>query len=529
MQPSEIWNDSTVFIETCLQHGRIGAALLRAGMKRYLGLSSDSARVASAASEHPELEHNLACASWRHKVAQNNAQVLILSGPSVLYLWRYRSVRHANYVAWLPKLSLTNIFATLGWLIYLCLGRYSRPMTVELPTDGGQTERLIVCRVLKVRGRKGARHFIPHTFDMTQIFDQFDKHNIVYAVLRWFETLPKIDPGEDVDLLVDDESLPALLDLLNSWPGIQPTDVYTPSGLPKSDYRNTPYYPPHAAKELLKRRVKHRDVCYVPSPADYLASLAYHAVYHKGPAAGVPCASGAVAVKENPDHDYTKILGDMARNLGVSATITLEGLREYLDKVGWGPSPDMLMRLAANATKNKWLAHLTANLEHDARDPGLVVFVIRREGVRRGFQQQIINMIMRAGFEILATKTLSPQEVEYSAQRTRGGNWGKGFYKQSGGPPAMCVVAYDAHPIKPTRKQLKKYPQVVNARQFIKDEIRDAIIAQLPPEEECNVVHSSDYGGEAWYFLEVYAPEMVEALGRQLGERRAKAEVRRAA
>jgi hypothetical protein len=145
------------------------------------------------------------------------------------------------------------------------------------------------------------------------------------------------------------------------------------------------------------------------------------------------------------------------------------------------------------------------------------VFVLREEAVRRGFTARIVSMIRDQGFEVLATRLLSPEETEFAAARTRGGNWEAGRpFSVSGGAPAACVVAYDHAPIRPSWKQRRKFPKRTNARIFAKEKIRDAIIAELPPGEAFNALHSSDHAAEAWHLIEVLAPELLESVRDQL-------------
>jgi hypothetical protein len=512
MRPTDLWKADTVFVETGLRDGALGSALDAAGLKNYLGLSCVPERIERVKAACPQIADRLTHAPWRHTVAQNNARVLLLSGFTALYVWRYRAVRHAEFVACRLGFSPTSLLAVIGWMVYFAFRRYTVPKLVTCIAPDGTRRHLLVAKVKKVRPRKGARHFIPHRLGVTGLFQQFATHKLPYAVLRWFETLPHVEPGEDLDVLVDDDALEQVLAIMNAQPGIQPSDVYTPSGLPKSDYRNTPYYPPEMARRLLRNAITSNGVCRVPAPIEHFHSLAYHAVYHKGKQSGVPSRNGVVQSLKNPDHDYPAILADMARKLGANVEITLEGLHEYLGKVGWAPQPDMLTRLAANAAKNKWLQHLAGQLHPEAQDAGLAVFCIRQKVVELGYADRILEKLEQGGWRILKTKHLTPDEISYTSKRTRGGNWGKGFWKTSSGPPSVIVVAYDHHPIKPTRAQLKKYPQVTNARLFIKEPIRAMVNAEIPPEEECNALHSTDYGGEAWYFIDVYMPEQLEAI-----------------
>src|SRR5215210_574778 len=109
MKPSEIWSSSTVFVETGIRDGRLGASLLQAGLSNYLGVSSDPVRLARIQSHYPKLAPHVTHAPWRRCVEMNNAEVLILSGFTVLYLWRYRAVRHVESVAWSADWNLLNL------------------------------------------------------------------------------------------------------------------------------------------------------------------------------------------------------------------------------------------------------------------------------------------------------------------------------------------------------------------------------------------------------------------------------------
>jgi hypothetical protein len=351
------------------------------------------------------------------------------------------------------------------------------------------------------------------------MFRSFDQHSIRYVVLRWFERLPQIEPTEDVDLLVADDSLADVLDVLHEQPGIQPCDVYSESGLARSAYCGTPYYPPQVAKRILAGAVRHNDLCLVPSPRDYFHSLAYHAVYHKGPKSNLSRGDLALAERVKSEHDFAGILRDMAKRLWIDVDVSLEGLHSYLEKSGWGPSPELLARLARAGTSNQWLKLLAERLAPHVHDQGLTVFVLREEAVRRGLMNRIVGLIREHGFEILATRLLTPEEIAYAAARTRGGNWEAGRpFSLSGGAPAAAVIAYDHAPIPLSRRQRRKFPKRTNARIFAKEAIRDAIIAELPPGEGFNALHSSDHAAEACHLMDVLAPELVDAIRARLAD-----------
>src|SRR5206468_1070129 len=160
-------------------------------------------------------------APWRRSVEMNNAQVVILSGFTVLYLWRYRALRHVESVAWSADVTPLTYLGMLGWLISaLLFRRFSRPVCVTCRTADGKARQLFVSRVLRRKPyHLPARHYIPHALGLSGMFKAFEQMGVPYAVLRWFEGLPQQREGRDIDVLVADEKLDAVRTLLNSQPG----------------------------------------------------------------------------------------------------------------------------------------------------------------------------------------------------------------------------------------------------------------------------------------------------------------------
>jgi hypothetical protein len=510
MQPREVWPQDPIFIEIGIRDADLALGLRQAGFKKYLGVSAHRQRIVRLQARHCEIADQLVASQQRKIVLQNNAEVLILSGRKMLSLWRFRWVRHAEYLAWRVGFGPLSLVTLLACLCHIIAGRIAHPQVVALKFPGKKTRRLLVCRVLRQkRCYQKSLHFIPHALGLPGLFRRFDQHDVTYAVLRWFESLPQIEPDEDVDLLVDDRSLGKALEVLGGLPGIQPCDVYSETGLPRSDFCGTPYYPAHVASQILEGARRHKDLCLVPCDRDYFHSLAYHAVYHKGERSGLPNRAG-LRSRHKPDHDYSGILKSMAEQLKLDVVISLEGLHEYLSKCHWAPSHEMLARLAAACRRNRWLQLLAEQVPARVRDQGLAVFVLRRQAVLLGFRDPMIEMIRAGGFEVLATKSLNDAEVEYAAARTRGGDWTDGPYEGPGGPPSVCVVAYDRYPLPLTRRQRRKFPHRRNARVFVKEKIRDWVLAQLPKGEGPNALHSSDHSAEAWHLIEVFAQEILD-------------------
>ena len=125
------------------------------------------------------------------------------------------------------------------------------------------------------------RRYIPPNQATGDFLKSLQTQGLRHAVLRWFENLPHVQPGEDIDILVaDDDALSLLAMLDDEGPG-QPADIYSASGKHGLGWRGAPYLPPDHAVQLLARRI-HGHACDHPAPNDHMASLAYHVVFHKG-------------------------------------------------------------------------------------------------------------------------------------------------------------------------------------------------------------------------------------------------------
>lgn len=492
------WPSAAKVIEFGPRDADIGDALRSAGF-RYLGVVPNSRQAERIQPAELQRRQSIAVCRAADAVRQNNADVLILGGGHAARFRSFRDIRHAKFVACPLRNGPVLLWTLLFWCGQFLLGRLAWPQLVRL----GQT-RLLSFRVRRPRPYAATRRFIPHWLGVEGFFHGLRSGNVRHAVLRWFENLPYIAPGEDLDLLIDDASLDGVRKLLDSGPGLQALDLYSVCGAPGADYRKLPYYAPYLAEQLLSRAVTHRDLCSVPSPRDHFLSLAYHAVYHKGFASGLAADGNSGPKSKRPEHDYTRILADMAQRLALDVPITIADLDAWLDAQLWRPPHDMLVRLAR---KNRALRPLVNERDAEGADSGLAVFLLRREALARGGVKRAVKLIADQGFEIVETITFAPERVEEIAHSLRGGNWGPGPWPKSGGEPVAAIVTHDAAPIRPSRRERHKYPFLANARLLKKDAIRDAFNANRPPHEHCNVIHSSDNAREAHDYLRIIAPE----------------------
>jgi hypothetical protein len=171
--------------------------------------------------------------------------------------------------------------------------------------------------------------------------------NCRYVILRWFDNIWNVKEGDDIDILVHDDDIQIISPMLtrsNRKGSDIFVDVYSLTGLRGYDYKNTSYYPPSAAENLLKRSVINQMGVRVPSKEDYFYSLAFHAIYHKGSASGLPINSNDTSQCETTERDFTKILTTMARELGLDIAINKADLSQVLKIKGWQPTQQMLKK-----------------------------------------------------------------------------------------------------------------------------------------------------------------------------------------
>ncbi len=509
MRPTELWPQRARIIEVGAACGAIGQRLVAAGFRNYLAVTATKRRRDSIAERWSGLGPRAVVALLRNGIRQNNADVLVLDGWAVLAAGRFRLVRHAQYVALKLKATplcwIAVLLATLQCLFY----RFAWPRVVNCGLSGAGPW-LLAFRIRNPLPQCGVRRYIPHRFGIAGFAQRLQSAGIRHAVLRWFEDLPLLPAGEDLDLLVDDAALEQVRALLDEGPGIQPIDLYSVTGLPGADFRSMPYYPPYLAEQLLQRAIIHNDLYSVPAAREHFLSLAYHALYHKGFDSGIPAANKSRPNRLRAGHDYSALLRRMALSLKLEVPITLQGLDEYLDSQGWRPPHDMLIRLSR---RNRWVRSLLRRSDDGGTiDDRVAVFLVREEALRRGGVKRAAQLIEKYGFRILLTSSFEEHRVATLARSLRGGNWGRGPWPISGGPAVAAIVAYDPSPINPTRKQRKRFPFIANARLLCKEHLRDTFNEGVNKDQHCNVIHSSDNGREALDYLRIIMPDSINEV-----------------
>ncbi|WP_162899956.1 hypothetical protein [Halomonas sp. JS92-SW72] len=182
-------------------------------------------------------------------------------------------------------------------------------------------------RVSAALGRpRNQRRFIDSSLGIAGFLRVMKEEDVNYVALRWFESLPEVAPGEDIDILVADNDVEIMTSYMKvaGKKGDIPCDIYSVSGLPGSSSRNMPYYPVPIGRKILEDAIWVNDLVRAPSPDDHFLSLSYHVVYHKGYAAGVPSEDEERNRKVLPcsDHDYVETL----KRLGRESSLNLDDL-----------------------------------------------------------------------------------------------------------------------------------------------------------------------------------------------------------
>lgn len=496
-------------IDVGASDAEVARSLARVGRERYLALIEGGA-LKPVRTDAGDLANRFHPISDAPDISRVGADVLILRGSWVRYLWlpsELRGIRIVIVPAHTGEGMMATSFQRLARNL-LFLGH------VRIAGD-----RYRMFQIRGHRNRTRTRVYLSPVTGYAGLISRLEAERIRAVVLRWFEDLPTVEPGEDLDLLVADEQVEAVRALISEEPGILPIDLYSVSGLPGSDREGLACYPPALAQRIVKRAVRHPSGAWVPSPDDHLHSLAYHAVYHKGYKSGLPSLTSSRAGEITAEHDYGAVLKGIASEVGVEIPEDIDGLDEYLSTVGWRPPADTLRRLSAT---NRWIRERYFPEPIVAGDgPEPVVFIVRQRAFEVLAFEEVAGLLDHLGFEILCRRALDPEAADRCRTELRGGNWGQGPYPTSGGPPTHALVALHYGPQPPDRNTQETYPHLTNVEVlYAKEALRDLVNKRIPAERRCNPVHSSDNEEEAWEYVKVAMPDELPQLKSMVEERR---------
>ncbi len=387
---------------------------------------------------------------------------------------------------------------------------------VEIPVDGESGKKK------RKKSRNRQRRYIPATLGVEGFFEALNKLGVRYAVLRWFDDLPHIEEGEDIDLLFEDEAMEKIDHLFipgQKRGGIK-CDVYSSGGLPGSNFEGLPYYEQRLAEEILDNTVMVKGVFRAPDTRRHLLSLAYHAAYHKAHNSGLPLNLGEPPLKPVKDHDYGGELERLAAECDMGIVPSLYGVHHFLRENEWMPGIDMLRKLSLHRPVLRLFLEMDGNaVKPVGIEPQLCVFVVREWAEKRYLVPWIAANLRHYGFDVKWVHELNDEERERARTRIRGGNWNRGPWPVSGGPPTTMIVACDYAPEPPDPELRRKQPFARNARFVnIKALIRDGVNKYLPDHLKTNPVHSADDDLEAWDYIESVCPQKVGTIREMVAE-----------
>ncbi|WP_280545719.1 hypothetical protein [Halomonas sp. 11-S5] len=295
-------------------------------------------------------------------------------------------------------------------------------------------------------------------------------------------------------LLVADENMPAVR-AATTTRGKLPCDLYSLSGISGSQYHDLAYLPVPCGCWLLEQA--RSDSRGRLPPEALLRVEAFHQAYHLG---------------IEPTGERRVLLERLSEACceGPQSPLTLERLDAWLADLGWRPPYDTLEKLAPMSPwVAEWLAREALPLD-DARR-GLAVFLVRECGL--GALEMVRRRLFDDGFELLTEGVVDARVHPQAIRDIRGGNWSRGPWPVSGGPPAYYLVVHDVMPQAVDEGLQVKHPGLDNARLLkTKLAVRDRYNRDRPRAEQCNILHSSDNARQALAYLEVLAPECIEEV-----------------
>lgn len=369
-----------------------------------------------------------------------------------------------------------------------------------------------------IKPYKSARVFVRKGLDRMEFFSILNERRIEYVLLRWWKDLPEIPEGEDMDILIRDEHRDLVADLLtftDNGTGLK-CDIYTVTGCNYGSHKGIPYFQSNLAHELLATRTEYRGA-YVPSPKLYFASLAYHALFHKGYTSGL---AGFDKKTANIEHDYAKVLKEQMQLLNLKLKLDAQSVFNWLSDEDFAPAEDTLSKLAEIRPE---LSFLQEKLHCDIRGGELMVYVIRERLVKDGILQNFTSFLQEHfQFDIIDVKMLSDAEKERCTRHIRGGKWDKGPFRYSGGNPEAFVIAYDYHPFPLSNEEMKKQSRMTNANNLhAKYTFRDLISTKLVAKKShYNGVHSADNEHDSWFYISLLDDSYHEEIFSEVEKRR---------
>lgn len=433
-------------------------------------------------------------------VGENNCQVAILDSISCAALTRKRYFARTRLEKILIPMDATLLFALPGLTYY----RHRKWLALEGKTTirfAGKHYRYMVLSVQR-RQIPNRRLYAPADWDAGKILNHIQ--NINYAVLRGIDRIEAGAAVKDIDLLVSDQDLPKLRELLSQEIGLVPLDVHTESGIDGHSFESVPYFEPQFARRILDSAQLRESGFRAPSPKYQYLSLIYHLIFH-GKSRHIPPETTMLDETTFGRPHHYKDLVQLAQQAGMPIPTSFDDLDNALQRNDAFPSKDLI---GFYARRNPFVAR--RYLGRKFLRPGLATFFVRDFG----YHELLIETVREAlekEYCLLAEGPIDTQTQRSIIHKARGGNWRDETSKQLA-EPIYWFLCFDEHPIAPTGRLRRKYPNLDNERTArIKYHIRNQTAARIGVSR---VVHASDNSDEAYEHIQAIGLEKYPAVCR---------------
>lgn len=394
------------------------------------------------------------------------------------------------------------VFALPGLLRRLLIGLVRIKGVYKMEDEKGVRSWLIIEHLLTETLH--TRLSLSESIGIEKFLKHLKDNNVAYVILRFFEKLPKLyREGGDLDILVSDDDERFIKTFLATNSGSIGVDVWTVS---RTTFNDVTYYPPVIAREIIDRAIDGPAGSRVPTPEHTFLALAYHALYHKGPFAGVPSNVPNVSINAEPENDYKGVLQKMAEAQGINVAITMEALDEYLYEKGWRPHLDTLAKIAP---KNKWIWERFFS-GADSQETGLGIFIVKKGVVKSGNLDAVYNTIEGYdGFKILKKKIFTEEEVQSVAKVLRGGVWEvEGAENPDDFLPSVAILVHDQ---KLGGVRGPRVASMDTKKRGIRN-LKKVLRKQFDPKGKGSVIHATDNSRETWEYVGVCFPGEEEVI-----------------
>lgn len=421
-------------------------------------------------------------------VRRSNCEIGILHGVSSLAL--VKKHQFARFKTVLIPFGPCLTSAWLGLLRY----RAKKLLSVTGKTSlkfGGRERTYLVLAVGKGKV-VNRRQYGPAGQTPLQILQQFA--DLDYVLLNESAKIEAGSHTRDVDILLAEDSLPALKDRLAQRVGTYSLDIYTDSGDNGHGFNSVPFFMPGLARRILDSATQRASGIREASAHWQYVAFCYHLLFHLNVArpGGNKISPQSLTVPR-----YFDKLRRLAEAAGEQPPATFDDLEARLRDEHAFPGIDLI---GFYSVGNKFLKKRYFEEVH--WKPGLATFILRDFG--RGLSPvDEIRKLIEPDFRILAEGEVTDANRPAILKGVRGGNWLDADAPGGRAPPVYWFVCWDASPKPPSFRVRRKYPRIDNEKVRIKDAIRaEAGRTDRGSRKGLRLLHSSDNTVEALEHIE---------------------------